>query len=74
MSEEKSNVVDFTGATKGDIPPNTILENLLAACPVDLVAITRDKDGDIHVHTSSGYRPEILWMIENAKLMTMEED
>lgn len=73
-TDAPDNVVEFPGATIADIPPKKILAKLIEADPEEIVAITRGKDDKIHVHTSSGYRPDILWLIENAKMMTMEPD
>lgn len=74
-TQEKSNVVEFTGSTTLEIDPKKILSNLLEAPPLqEIVAITRDAEGELHLYSSSGYGPDILWLIEHARAWVMEED
>lgn len=66
-----NNVVRFTGLTRADIEPDTILQNAVEQLK-EVLVIGTDKEGNQYFATSSSDAKNILWLIETAKFMLME--
>lgn len=68
----EGNVIKFPGAWRGRINPNVVLD--LAERGVrkgdfrDVVFVTEDQDGMVNVTSSSHSNPDVLWLLEQAKL------
>lgn len=60
-------VVNFTGITSLDLPPDRVLESALAAKLDAVVLIGWDKDGEFYFASSYANGPETLWLLEGAK-------
>lgn len=56
-----------------DIEPNLILEGAHEADLADIVVIGWDKQGGFYLAASSGYRPDQLYLIEQAKIEILRE-
>jgi len=61
-----TNVVPFTGLTKLDLNPDSILENAVGNL-TDVVVLGTDKDGNEYFACSSGDSAVVLWHLEAAK-------
>lgn len=73
MTEEptSNNIVRFTGLSKIDLTPNTILSE--AADKLEsVVVIGTTKDGNQYFSSSSSDAKDIMWHIETAKFMLLE--
>jgi hypothetical protein len=61
-----SNVVNFTGVTRLDLPADRIIES--AAGKLDhAVVIGWDKAGSFYFASSYAAGPEVLWLLETAR-------
>lgn len=69
--EPTNNVVRFTGLTRADIEPDTILTNAVGELK-EVVVIGTDKEGNQYFATSSSDGKNILWHLETAKFMLMD--
>lgn len=72
MSEESNVIVlPLPNGTVLDIPPDRLLEAAKQADLETVVIIGRDKNGDLYFSSTTGYLPEVLWDIEEAKQEVM---
>lgn len=62
-----SNILEFTGITKADIPPERILTKALSKGLTDCIVIGRTKDGDLYFAGSMADGGDALWLMELAK-------
>lgn len=65
-------VIDLDIPTKGDIPPEKILQSAVEQNLQEVVIAGLTQDGDLYFATSSGYGPDILWLLESAKKRLFE--
>ena len=68
MEEIKDNIIEFTGGTVLDIPPEKILKAAIDASLESVTVIGIKEDGSTYVAFSSSDLALSLWMLENAKL------
>lgn len=68
-------VVNLDVATSLDIPVDRILSAAIEADLETAVVVGWDQDGNIYFASSSGYGPDVLWLLEKAKasLLTADE-
>jgi hypothetical protein len=71
MTDEPTNIVKFTGLTKLDLEPDAILTAALGSL-TEVVIIGTTKDGNQYFATSSADGKNILWLLEAAKFMLMD--
>ena len=73
MTDESTsnNIVRFTGLTKADLTPNTILSNALDHLE-SVVVLGTTKEGSQYFSSSSSDAKDIMWHIETAKFMLLE--
>ena len=73
MTDEptSNNIVRFTGLTKLDLDPDTILTNAVGELKEVLILGT-DKEGHQYFASSSGDAKTMLWHLETAKFMLLE--
>jgi hypothetical protein len=69
--EPTNNVVRFTGLTKLDLEPDAILTAALGSL-TEVVIIGTTKDGNQYFATSSADGKNILWLLETARFMLMD--
>jgi hypothetical protein len=63
-----SEIVDFPGITRLDIPTDRILSRALEAGLTEVVVIGCTEDGEEWFSSSIASGPEALWHLERAKL------
>ena len=73
MTDEPSsnNIIRFTGLTKLDLEPDTILAKATGELK-EVLVIGTTKDGHQYLASSSSDAKNIIWNIETAKYMIME--
>jgi len=73
MTDEptSNNVVRFTGLTKLDLDPDTILNNAVGELKEVLILGT-DKEGHQYLASSSSDAKVMMWHLETAKFMLLE--
>lgn len=73
MTDEptSNNIIRFTGLTKLDIEPDTILTNATGQLK-EVLVIGTTKDGNQYLASSSSDAKNMIWHIETAKFMIME--
>lgn len=59
-------IVEFTGITKLDIPPDRILSKAIGNMS-QCVIIGYDKEGELYFASSQADGGEVLWLLELAK-------
>jgi hypothetical protein len=73
-----ADIINFPGTTQGRVPPRKILEKILQdmdAMPLrDVIVITVNTEDVIHLHTSSGENPDILWTMKMAERILFGDD
>lgn len=67
-----SNVVEFNGVTKLDIPADRVLSSAQAAGLADVVVLGYDADGEFRFFGSYAAGPETLWLLELAKVRLLK--
>ena len=65
-------VIEFAGLTRLDIPAERILTKALEADLSHALVLGWDDDGDFYFAGSYGGGPETLWLLELAKKRLME--
>lgn len=77
MSDEQppDNVVPFAPPSHFDIPPNEVLNGAMDRM-VDAVVVGWDEEGTLYFATSMAYKPDMLWLLELAKMhvITLDEE
>ena len=73
MTDEptSNNIVRFTGLTKLDLEPDTILQKAIGELK-EVLIIGTTKDGNQYLASSSADAKNMLWHLETAKFMIME--
>lgn len=73
MTDEPSsnNIVRFTGLTKLDLEPDTILQKAIGELK-EVLIIGTTLDGNQYLASSSADAKNMIWHIETAKFMIME--
>jgi hypothetical protein len=71
MTDEPTNIIKFTGLTKLDLEPDAILTAALGSL-TEVVIIGTTKDGNQYFATSSADGKNILWLLETARFMLMD--
>lgn len=73
MTDEptSNNIVRFTGLTKLDLEPDTILQKAIGELK-EVLIIGTTKDGNQYLASSSADAKNMIWHIETAKFMIME--
>ena len=73
MTDEptSNNIVRFTGLTKLDLEPDTILQKAIGELK-EVLIIGTTKDGNQYLASSSADAKNMLWHLETAKYMIME--
>lgn len=66
------NVVEFTGLTTLDTPPERILSKAQNADLKDAIVVGRDKDGELYFQSSVADGAEINWLLDLAKIKLHE--
>lgn len=66
-----TNVIDFTGITKGDINPDKMLKNTIGQVK-ELVICGLDINGTPYFASSCGDIKTVLWHLEKAKKTLLE--
>lgn len=61
-----SNVVNFHGVTRLDIPADRVVESAVGKLD-KAVVIGWDKDGDFYFASSYASGPEVLWLLEKTR-------
>jgi hypothetical protein len=64
-------ILDFTGITRLDLPPDRILENLKGELSA-VVIVGWDKDGDEFFSSSIADGGTILWLLERCKKVLLD--
>jgi hypothetical protein len=62
---EKSNVVPFIAPSIMDVPPNDVLSGAMDKFE-EVVVIGRLDDGSVYYASSSGYLPNVMWLLQRA--------
>lgn len=71
---DDENVVYFTGETKLDISPTTILNAVAQECEYDNILIVgQDSEGSLHLHSSTGNKEKVVYMLESIKQAFLEQ-
>ena len=71
--DEDDNVIDFTGYTVGDIPPDSVLEGATGKLKrVIIIGVEDTDDMKYYFATSGGSNAEVLWDVEQFKLFLLE--
>jgi hypothetical protein len=60
------NVIPFTGGTVAPVDPDAVLEGQKGKLK-DVFVIGYDQNGYLICASSSGYLPDLLWMLERAR-------
>lgn len=68
MSGSDENVVFFTGDTKEPFTPEILLRGAIKADLADVIVIGWDKDEMLFVSSSLQKGPDMLWLLEKAKM------
>lgn len=73
MTDEptSNNIVRFTGLTKLDLEPDTILQKAIGELK-EVLIIGTTLDGNQYLASSSSDAKNMIWHIETAKFMIME--
>lgn len=66
------NVVEFTGVTKLDIPPERIIAAAAKADLESVVILGYCKDGEVYLSSSMADGGDVLWLFEIAKKALLE--
>lgn len=64
-------VLDFTGGTTVDIPPNKVLKGAIEQDLASVLVIGEDKKGDLYIAGSTSNVPEILFLLERFKFIIL---
>jgi hypothetical protein len=67
-------VINLSVETSLDIPVDRILSAALEADLETSVVIGWDQDGNMYFASSSGYGPDVLWLLEKAKASLLAAD
>lgn len=62
------NVVNFSGITKLDMPPDRILDAAKGKLEGGVIVIGYDTDGDEYFASSIANGPDVLWLLERMKM------
>jgi hypothetical protein len=73
-SQKSAKILEFTGATCLEIPPEVVLKGALEAQLEEVVVVGHDAEGQLFVATSTGYRPDILYLLQLGIQETMDGD
>lgn len=66
-------VVSFRGRTVGHVDPMRICEAAQERGFEEIILIGVDKDGEPYLATSSGDAAKVLWYLENAKRVWLDQ-
>jgi hypothetical protein len=72
-SKRKATVLEWTGWTTLDSNPDRVLAKLQGELS-SVVVIGETKDGHTFMASSLASAPDVLWLIECARLMVLEQD
>lgn len=67
-----SNVVEWRGVTRLDHPVERIIERAANADLSEVVVLGFDGDGDFFFASSKANGPDVLWLLEMAKIKLMK--
>lgn len=67
-------IVEFPGQTTLDIPPEKVLAHAAEHDLEAVVVIGRDEEGFFYMSSSDAYKPDILWLIEQARQEVLSHD
>lgn len=59
-------IIQFTGLTKHDLPPDQILEAAMGKLD-EVVILGWDKEGQLYFASTKADGPNVLWLMEVAK-------
>jgi len=65
-------ILNFTGITKGDIPPQAVLEGAMEMDLNEVVAVGYNSKGEFYFASSVGDIHRVLYLLEKAKKAIME--
>lgn len=66
-------VINLDIPTKGDLPPNLVLDGALEADLKEVFVCGLTQDGGLYLASSGGYLPDMLFLLELAKRSVMEQ-
>lgn len=67
-------VINLSVETTLDIPVDRILSAAIEADLETAVVVGWDQDGNMYFASSSGYGPDLLWLLEKAKASLLAAD
>ena len=70
--DDGDNVVSLDVVTTVDIPLDKVLEGAKENVKSGLVILGWDEDGDMYFAVSDGAKSDVLWLLENAKQVLLE--
>lgn len=68
-----SEVIKFPGKTYADIPPDDILANAMGKLS-GVVLVGYTTDGQKYIASSMSDGPQMVWLLERAKLYVIEDE
>ena len=66
-----SNIIPIGGVTRLELPINTVLDGAKDALD-GVILIGWNKKGEMHFASTYADAPEILWLLEQAKIILLE--
>jgi hypothetical protein len=67
-----ADIVDFPGPTSLPIPVDKVLDCVREEGFDSVIVIGCGKDGEVKIFSSDSYKPDLLWLLELAKIRLME--